>query len=257
MQRYMVADSLKGFPKETLKLRGEPLHHMKTVMRFRPETRVFLTDPSGYSCIAEIIQVGNEYVELKWIEEEKMNHELPIQVTIACGLSKGDKLDMIVQKSTEMGVNKIIPFNSKYSIVKWDEGKAKKKQQRFQKIAIEAAEQSHRQSIPTIEELKNLNQLIESSKDYSHKLVAYEEQAKNGELGNFAYTLSQMHTGDSLLIVFGPEGGLDPSEMKIFHENGFISCGLGPRIMRTETAPLYTLGAISYHFELLYGGDYH
>lgn len=253
----MVTDTLQNFPEENIRLTGDYLHHMKNVMRFKPGTNVFLTDKNGYSCVAEIVNVASEYIELKWMEKEQLNRELPVQITIACGLSKGDKLEMIVQKSTELGVSKIIPFNSKYSVVKWNEEKAKKKQQRFCKIASEAAEQSHRQAVPGIEELKDLRQLIEYSKTYTHKLVAYEEEAKTGELGHFASVLQQMNPGEHLLIVFGPEGGLDPIEMETFQENGFLACGLGPRIMRTETAPLYALAAISYHFELSNGGEGH
>ncbi|UJF14713.1 16S rRNA (uracil(1498)-N(3))-methyltransferase [Jeotgalibaca sp. MA1X17-3] len=251
MQRYMISHSLEKFPEAPIQLVGEHYHHMKNVMRFKPKTKVFLTDATGYSCIAEITSLTNEYVELHWVKEETINRELPVHVTIACGLSKGDKLDLVVQKSTELGVNKVIPFKSKYSVVKWDEGKVKKKQQRFQKIASEAAEQSHRQSVPVIEEMKNIEQLINYSQTYAHKLVAYEEEAKTGELGRFVQTLQKMKPGEDLLIVFGPEGGLDPSEMELFQDHGFISCGLGPRIMRAETAPLYTLAAISYHYELL------
>ena len=247
----MISHSLKKFPDHPIQLGENHLHHMKNVMRFKPKNQVFLTDSTGYSCIAEITAITNEYVELQWIKEETINRELPIHVTIACGLSKGDKLDLVIQKSTELGVNKVIPFKSKYSVVKWDEGKIKKKQERFQKIASEAAEQSHRQFVPVIEKMKNLEELIDYSQKYPHKLVAYEEEAKTGELGHFVQTLQETKPGEDLLIVFGPEGGLDPSEIKLFHDHGFVSCGLGPRIMRAETAPLYTLAAISYHYELL------
>lgn len=256
MQRYMISKGLNEFSTASLFLSGDHYHHMKNVMRFKPGTKVYVTDPNSYSCIGEIIEYTSEkQVILKWVADEGKNNELPIDVTIACGLPKGDKLDLIIQKSTELGVNTIIPFSSDYSIVKWDESKKKKKQQRFQKITQEAAEQAHRQAVPKIEILKTMDELLTFSNDYQFKLVAYEEDAKAGEQGAFAKTLQQMKRGERLLIIFGPEGGLSPAEIDKFREKDFLTCGLGPRILRTETAPLYALSAISYQFELLNRGD--
>lgn len=93
--------------------------------------------------------------------------------------------------------------------------------------------------------------LLERSQNYSYKLVAFEEESKKGETSRFASTLKQIQTGESLLVVFGPEGGLTEEEVQQLKKHDFVLCGLGPRILRTETAPLYTLAAISYHFELL------
>lgn len=253
----MISEQLDNFHEQPLELSGDFFHHMINVMRLKEEGRVILTDPSGMSKIAEIVGIQQQSVRLQWIADEERNSELPIDVVIACGLPKGDKLDLIVQKATELGVKRIIPFASKYSIVKWDAAKMKKKQQRFQKIALEAAEQSHRQQVPEIDSLMTIKDLVHFSEQISHKLVAYEEDAKINEMGNFARTLSETKPGETLLIVFGPEGGLATEEIDLFMENGFLTCGLGPRILRTETAPLYVLSAVSYHFELTNGGDYH
>lgn len=255
MQRYMISDSLLGFSTKNIRLENDFYHHMKNVMRFKPGIKLYITDPEGISCIAEIKGYTENAVELAWVADEEQDRELPVQITIASGLSKGDKLDWIIQKSTELGAGRIIPFDSQYTIVKWDAAKKKKKQQRFQRIATEAAEQSHRQNIPEITDTMDLQQLITFAEHISYKLVAYEEEAKSGEEGIFAQTLSRMKPGDHLLIVFGPEGGLHPDEVAAFRESGFLCCGLGPRIMRTETAPLYALAAVSYHFELMNGGD--
>jgi len=93
--------------------------------------------------------------------------------------------------------------------------------------------------------------LIQLSAQYNHKIVAYEEEAKNGEQKNFAKMLSFAKPKDKILLVFGPEGGLTSKEASDLLAHGFELCGLGPRILRTETAPLYALSAISYHFELM------
>jgi 16S rRNA (uracil1498-N3)-methyltransferase len=181
------------------------------------------------------------------LEETK---ELPIQVAIASGLPKGDKLELIIQKATELGAHKFVPFNAARSIVKWDDKKGDKKLERWKKIAKEAAEQSHRSIVPTITKPFSFESLIQDSKNFDYKIVAYEEEAKAGEKSHFASLLSKMETGQSLLVVFGPEGGLTEKEVQKLMDNGFLACGLGPRILRTETAPFYVLSAISYHFEL-------
>ncbi|MDX5475755.1 MAG: RsmE family RNA methyltransferase, partial [Bacillaceae bacterium] len=144
-----------------------------------------------------------------------------------------------------------IPFNAARSIVKWDEKKGGKKVERWSKIAKEAAEQSHRVTIPTIQAPFSFKQICDVSTQYDKKIVAYEEEAKRGEKSAFAKVLAEMKANESVLIVFGPEGGLSEKEVNTLIDHGFVSCSFGPRILRTETAPLYGLAAISYHFELM------
>lgn len=251
MQRYIIEESLENFESAPIQLADAHFHHMKNVMRFKPGTKVFLTDSNGKSCIAAITGFNDRQVELEWVSDEDRTSEMPVQVTIACGLSKGDKLDLIIQKSTELGVHEIIPFPSKHSVVKWDADKMNKKIVRYQRIAQEAAEQSHRQLVPEVKNALALPGLIEYAQGFEHKLVAYEENAKEGEMGVFASVLSSLKANDRMLIVFGPEGGLDPAEIKQFEAAGFLTCSLGPRILRAETAPLYALSAISFQTELL------
>lgn len=255
MQRYILSQAFTDLvPHATppvIQLQGEHYHHMHNVMRFRTGSKVYLTDAAGESWVAEITGYTDQTVELRWVQDDITTSELPVRVAVACGLSKGDKLDLIVQKATELGADTILPFTSRYAVVKWDENKGRKKQERYQKIAKEAAEQSHRQRVPNIGEVLSIKQLAELASSYDHCLIAYEEEAKVGEKQEFAKTLSQLELGGSLLLVFGPEGGLAAEEVSKLEESGFRSCSLGPRILRAETAPLYALAAISYHFELL------
>lgn len=254
MQRYILERNFDELVTDTsaalVRLEGEYYHHMHNVLRYKPGSKVYLTDAAGASWVAEIVAYADQAVELRWLADEVKTSELPIQVTIACGLSKGDKLDLIVQKATELGVSSILPFTSRYAVVKWDENKSRKKQERYQKIAREAAEQSHRQHVPDILPATSLQQLPGVASEYTHCLIAYEEVAKAGEKQEFAKTLARMEPGEKLLIVFGPEGGLAPEEVEQLEGSGFRSCSLGPRILRAETAPLYALAAVSYHFEL-------
>ncbi|EDL62514.1 RsmE family RNA methyltransferase, partial [Bacillus sp. SG-1] len=113
------------------------------------------------------------------------------------------------------------------------------------------AEQSHRQHVPNVEFPVSLTELVTLADNFDYKVVAFEEDAKIGEQSNLAGILRSAKPGDRLLAVFGPEGGLTEKEVNVLKDHGFVSCGLGPRIMRAETAPLYLLSAASYQFELM------
>jgi 16S rRNA (uracil1498-N3)-methyltransferase len=230
---------------------AEDRHHLIKVMRMGVGDEIICVDLEGKSAICKIAEITDEQVVADVVQWKDEHSELPITITIASGLPKGDKLEWIIQKGTELGAHKFLPFSAKRSIVKWDDKKAAKKIERWQKIAKEAAEQCHRSYLPEVEHPVSFKGLLEKAQFYHHKLVAFEEESRSGEVSTFSSTLRKMQRGETLLIVFGPEGGLSEEEVHALKENGFALCGLGPRILRTETAPMYALAAISYHFELL------
>lgn len=203
----------------------------------------------GLAFTSEIKEVASESIIVEQIGQPLANSELPLHVTIVCGLAKGDKHELIVQKATELGVSEVILFKADRSIVKWDEKKGVKKIERLQKIAQQAAEQSHRSQIPVVEQHVTLKQLIEVAKAYDVCLFADEEDAKSEQPHRLAQVVKEMFHGQKVLAVFGPEGGLSRDEAKTFQQEGFSPVSLGPRILRTETAPLYLLSAVSYEFE--------
>ncbi|MEH6946696.1 16S rRNA (uracil(1498)-N(3))-methyltransferase [Bacillus sp. JJ634] len=249
MQRYFLEN--KQVNEQNIMITGDDYHHITRVMRMEPGAEIIVVNKDGQTAIAEISEITNDAVVgavIEWKNEEK---ELPIHVTIASGLPKGDKLDYIVQKGTELGALEFIPFIAARSVVKWDSKKASKKIERLQKIAKEAAEQSHRSVLPAVKEQMTVSQLIQYAKNFDYKLIAFEEEAKRGETARLAKVLTEAKRGQSILFVFGPEGGLTTEEVEKLSEAGFAACGLGPRILRTETAPLYALAAVSYHVELL------
>lgn len=251
MQRYFITEiPTPSYQTKEINLTGEQHHHITRVMRMVIGDEVYLVFPNQKSIIAKIVKIENESVTLLWVADELTQKEMPIEVTIASGLPKGDKLDYIIQKGTELGASFFIPFQASYSIVKWDKKKNEKKGIRLKKIAQEAAEQSHRTFIPEISPVLSFKELLDLSASYAACIVAYEESAKEGEVLNFAKTLNNLQPNDKLLVVFGPEGGLSQKEISSLVQSGMTVCSLGPRILRTETAPLYVLAAISYHFEL-------
>jgi 16S rRNA (uracil1498-N3)-methyltransferase len=142
-----------------------------------------------------------------------------------------------------------IPFEAERSVVKWDSKKGKKKQERLQKIAKEAAEQSHRTHIPMIQEPISFKGLLQEVENYDVVFLADEEDAKQEVRTRFAEQLKKVYDNQSMLVIFGPEGGIDRGEAQALRQLGCQPIALGPRILRAETAPFYVLSAISYEFE--------
>lgn len=248
MQRYFINEDYDN--KELYQAEGEDYHHMVRVMRMAVGDQVFLAFKNQVSIIAEITSILESHVELKELSKEQQDKELPVHITIASGYPKGDKLDLIFQKATELGAHSLIGFPAISSVVKWDDKKLHKKQQRLEKIVEEAAEQSHRQLVPTVTLFANNADFYQHLATYDKILVAYEESAKQGEKSQLVQSFQSLQPGQRVLAIFGPEGGITPKEIEIFTQTGAFLCGLGPRILRCETAPLYLLGAASYQFEL-------
>ncbi len=246
MQRYFIEDNIED--NETISIAGEDAHHIIQVMRMTPGDMVYVVS-NQQTYMMEVIEGTSKSVILRVANKLESTNEMPIQVSLVCGLPKGDKLELITQKGTELGMTSLYPFKAKRSIVKWDDQKNEKKVARLQKIAKEASEQSHRSVIPEIHRPITLQELLKISNSYDVKYVAYEEDAKVSHRQKFADQLKKVYDKKSILIVFGPEGGLDPEEIERLKENDFETIALGPRILRAETAPLYALAAISYEYE--------
>ena len=225
MQQYFVKGS--AISPVTIENK-ETSKHMFQVMRLKEEDEVTLVFDDGIKRLARVLDMENRQFEL--VQELNDNVELPVQVTIASGFPKGDKLEFIAQKVTELGASQIWAFPADWSVAKWDGKKLGKKVEKLEKIALGAAEQSKRNIVPSIK--------------------AYEESAKEGEAAALLQAVTGLETGAKLLFIFGPEGGLSPAEIESFEAKGAVLAGLGPRILRAETAPLYALSALSVLVEL-------
>ncbi|MBM7645807.1 16S rRNA (uracil1498-N3)-methyltransferase [Scopulibacillus daqui] len=253
MQRYFV--NKEQISEQTITLLADDAKHIQKVMRMNPGDRLICADNEGNVYLCEIQSLESDCITAVIKKQLEENAELPIHVTIVQGLPKGDKLEFIVQKGTECGARAFIPLKAERSISKWAVNKVDKKLSRLKKIAKEAAEQSHRTYIPEIGRPVSIDQLIKMSDHYHKKIVAYEETAKAGEQHALPKILNEIKANERLIAVIGPEGGFSPEEVQKLEQAGFTSCGLGNRILRTETAPLYVLSAASYHFELLKRGE--
>ncbi|WP_407269490.1 16S rRNA (uracil(1498)-N(3))-methyltransferase [Radiobacillus sp. PE A8.2] len=250
MQRYFVPQT--GWQDDSkVIISGSDVHHILRVMRMETGDTLICNHPDGKAARCNIIDTENEQVTVtvqQWLHEQV---ELPVHVTIAQGLPKGDKLEYILQKGTELGASAFLPFQAKRSIVKWDEKKAAKKLDRYERIVKEASEQSHRTLIPEVKSISSFPALLEQADAYDYKIIAYEEEARSAHARKLSDILGDISLNQSMLACIGPEGGFDAEEVEALTNAGFLSVRLGPRILRTETASLYLLSSISYHFEEL------
>ena len=223
--------------------------HMFSVMRLQADDQTVLVFDDGIKRLARVVDSQSKSVEI--IEELADNVELPVSVTIAMGFPKGDKLEFVAQKATELGMAALWAFPADWSVVKWDGKKLGKKAEKLEKIAQGAAEQSKRNRIPAVRLFEKKADFLAQLAGFDQIILAYEEAAKEGEQANLVKALSGLETGQSVLVIVGPEGGVSPEEVAAFEGAGAVKTGLGPRILRAETAPLYALSAISYATELL------
>lgn len=255
MQRYFIQTDLTT---QEFNLPAEVFHHAIKVMRNQVGAQLELVGPDQQVKVVELTAIEPEQAQAKLIETLTVKPELPVQVQIVCGISKGDKTEKIVQKGTELGAAQFIFYNSARSVAQWNAKKAVKKVDRLQKIAQGAAEQSHRVVVPEVIYCQSLAEVLAAIADANYRTVAYEESAKQGETSQLAQIVQQIKAqlkNDTqnpcrLAAFFGPEGGFTAEEVQTLQAHQVVASGLGPRIMRAETAPLYLLAALSFGLEL-------
>ncbi|MDF7626629.1 RsmE family RNA methyltransferase [Lactobacillaceae bacterium L1_55_11] len=245
MQRYFLDQMLAD--EVSLPADGDTYQHLARVLRAKVGQQVELVSADQKLYLAQVKEVDANGLTLSVLEEIPAQVELPIRVTLVVSPVKNDRNDWLVQKATEMGADRIVFTDMARTVAAWKPSVQAKKLARMGKIAKAAAEQSHRLKVPAIDYLKT-DEAINLNKDLG--LVAWEEVAKAGEDGQLYQRLNQCQAGQELVAWFGPEGGLTEKEINALTAHGFAKVGLGPRILRAETAPLYFLAAVSLLSEL-------
>lgn len=244
MQRYFlkqpIADDI------VLTADQDVFKHFGKVLRARVGSQAEFVSQDQAVVVGEVVAITPTEMTLKVVSRLTENVELPVQVTVIVSPLKNDRSDWFVQKGTELGVHRIIFTTMTRTVADWRKQQLKKAT-RLEKIAQAAAEQSHRLMIPTIDFL-SWSEVLSLPKQAG--IVAWEESAREGEVGTLVQVVKPLPTGAELALVFGPEGGLTADEVAALSAHGFKPAGLGPRILRAETAPLYALSAISVLKEL-------
>lgn len=251
MQRYFVEPECMS--EGTVRLVREDAHHLIRVMRCGPGDEFICSDGRSREVLARVVRVEKETVHAEVVRELPMDREPAVEVWIAQSLPKGDKLETVIQKCTELGAARFIPFVSERTIVQYDEKKESKRLERWRKIAKEAAEQSHRNRVPLVESPWTWPRLMEEVATGGLSIFCYEQEDGSdlrsildeafGRMGENKRTASDKR----VLVIVGPEGGFSQREAGEAVRAGCRSASLGKRILRTETAAMAALTCILYH----------
>lgn len=247
MQQYFLNEELNV--ESTYELSKEDSNHIVRIMRKQNNDKVYVVFKNEIKYICTIIDNNVDKVLVVPYEQVSGSNELPTKITVAIPPLKNDKIEYLIQKLTELGVSNIVLFNSERNIAKIKKDKVDSKLNRWSKIIKEASEQSKRNLIPDITYVDGLRDLVNFAEKYDHKVVAYEKESVNEDNINLRNLLNSELNNKDVIAVFGSEGGLSENEINILTENKFSVIGLGKRILRAETAPLYFVSCVAYFSE--------
>ncbi|MGQ3889094.1 16S rRNA (uracil(1498)-N(3))-methyltransferase [Legionella sp. CNM-1927-20] len=220
---------------QQIELSSEAGQHVGVVLRMQPDERLTLFCGNNHEFNAEIVSVHKKKVVVKILSSQEVNRESPCSIHLAQAVSKGERMEVVVQKAVELGVASITPLVTEHCAVKVDSGRFEKKRLQWQAIAIAACEQSGRNKIPKINPIISLQQYLRQplpklnlvlTPDASQSLKSLEQ--KIAEIG----------------LIIGPEGGLSATELNCLINQQFLPISLGPRILRTETAAIVALSVL-------------
>lgn len=220
-----------------LALPQQAAEHVARVLRMNPGDMLTLFNGDGYDYAATLIAIGKRDVMVRIEDREQVSNESPLRLTLAQAVARGEKMDLIVQKATELGVARIVPLFTERSEVKLDASRAEKRLLHWRAVAASACEQSGRVNIPEVTPAQSLQDWLKNlANDGAQRLALLPEGTLRAR---------ELRFGDTGgLLVVGPEGGLGDRDVTALQETGFQGLRLGPRILRTETAGLAALAAL-------------
>jgi len=221
---------------------GEELAHLRKVLRLGPGDQLTVFDDTGWEHEAVIRAFSADRGDVDILRSYRPERESSLQITLALGLTKGEKTDFVIEKATELGVQTLVPFTSTYTVPKLNDRKIETRTERWQRIALSAAKQSGRTLVPKVLTLCEFGDLMKQPETDTLKLLCWERE---GQL-----TLRQVYDTErnvrAILLVIGPEGGFSFTEADNAQQAGFTSVQLGRRILRSETAAVVALSIVQF-----------
>ena len=249
MDRFFVDKKNINLENNTCIIEGEDVKHISKVLRCRIGEELEVCDNNNNEYICEITNLDKNQVELNIVEKVDIQRESDLKIKVYQGLPKGPKMEMILQKLTEVGVDEIILVQTKRTVVKVDDKKEDKKLERWERIIYEAAKQSKRGKIPSLRGVLTFKEALADMKENDFNIAPYENEKTK--------SIKQAIKGvniNNIGIFVGPEGGFEETEIEAIEDIGGQSVSLGPRILRTETASLVASSIVLYELSDL-GGD--
>lgn len=220
---------------QELELEPQAAQHLVKVLRMKEGDAIRLFDGSGFFYPARLIQTGKKHVRVQTEDKEASTAESSLITHVGQVMSRGDRMDYAIQKSTEMGVNEITPLMSERCEVKLNAERADKRVKHWQQVAVSAAEQCGRACVPIVHPVSSLEDWL-SSRD-GLCLVLHHRDTQQ---------LTKLPPPDKVNLLIGPEGGLSAEEIELAKTQGFVATTFGPRVMRTETAPITALSIVQW-----------
>lgn len=218
---------------EQIIITGNQARHL-SVLRVKEGETIAAFDGLGYKYDCKILRINKKEFIAERLSKAPYSVESPLSITLAQGIAKGEKMDFIIQKATELGVSKIVPLITERSQVRHTA-----KAERWRYIAISASEQSGRGIVPEIAEPASIDTFLEGQ----HKGIIFYEEEKGSHLKQILYNFRD---SKEITLLIGPEGGFSKEEVNAVVEKGLTKASLGPRILRTETAAINAISIIQY-----------
>ena len=242
MDRFFVEPEHLNLDDKTLYIDGEDVKHISKVLRYGQGDEIEVCDSNGHEYICRIESVDKTRIDLSIVDEVDINRESRIRVSLYQGVPKSTKMDIILQKLTEAGVDEIVLVNTKRSVVNIKGDKADKKFDRWERIIYEAAKQSKRGLIPKLRGILSFKEALEDMGKNDINICPYEvekslgikEALQTGQVKKILENKDEVRVG----IFIGPEGGFAEEENEMVKAAGIASVTMGPRIFRTETASI-------------------
>jgi 16S rRNA (uracil1498-N3)-methyltransferase len=221
----------------SVELNKEETRHLRDVLRLKTGSKISIFDGKGNEFECEISEMGKKNTTAKILRQtDPSSPESKLSITLAVGLLKGDKYDLVIQKAVELGTARFIPMHTHRSEMKLSE--AEKRIDRWRKIAVEAAKQCGRATVMTIEEPVEFSKLVDSN--FTGRKIMFAEEG--GE------KFSQIEPSDEMAVLIGPKGGWEPAEIELAKGAGFVAVTLGGRILRVETAAIAVCSILQHRF---------
>ena len=227
--------------KGVLKVEGEEVKHIRKVLRLKAGDEITVFDGLGKEFEGTIVEEGLSSVVIRIQNVYSSKRDSPLEVTLAQSLLKGEKMDYLIQKATELGIQEIIPFLSSRSVPLLEKPRRLKRHHRWERIAIEASKQCGRGVVPKIESLQDYSDMLRMASPNTLRLILWEREGiKLKEI------LERSKERKKIFFIIGPEGGFSQGEVEEAKRAEFIPVTLGRRILRAETASLCFLSILQY-----------
>ena len=226
-----------------LRVEGPEARHIRNVLRLKTGDPVTIFDGSAKEYDGSIVELGSSFVLVRVKKTSSPQRDSPLEITLAQSLLKGEKMDYVIQKATELGIKRMVPFFSSRSVPLLEKPKRLERQRRWERIAVEASKQCGRATLPEIKSLLDYDEMLCLAPEDALRFILWEREGVT-----LKHVLKRPPEKEKVFFIVGPEGGLSEQEVEESKRAGFVAVSLGKRIVRAETASLCLLSILQYEW---------